>query len=108
LLFDKLAKSKDCIEWCAQFVAHAKEKLALGPVRPLSFFFRLAQLVFGMFALGGVANRGHGQDSLISFERAEADLDWKLGSVLAPSCQVEPGAHRSGARVLEKNRPDDV
>src|SRR5881398_1125674 len=63
------------------------------------------QLALGAFAIGGIANCRHRQDTLIGFERAKPDLDRKLLSILARSSQLQPGAHGAAAWIFEKVAP---
>ena len=86
-------------------MAHAGKKLALRPVCSLRLFLRGMQLALGAFAIGGIANCRHRQDTLIGFERAKPDLDRKLLSILARSSQLQPGAHGAAAWIFEKVAP---
>src|SRR2546421_11954981 len=60
------------------------------------------QLPLSAFAISGIANCCHRQNPLIRFERAKADLDRELLSILARARQLQPGTHRAAAWILEK------
>src|SRR5271156_1777272 len=80
MLTQKMIKAEYRRQWCPYFVAHIREKLALGTIRSFGFFFGPSQLLgllerlLGLFAgrdiandaqdtlQGAVANLGHKQE----------------------------------------------
>ena len=59
-----LRVAQNAVERGAQFVAHIRQKRALGLVRPFRRIFRLAQFFFRAPALADVPNRVHQQNKL--------------------------------------------
>ena len=60
-------------------------------------FQQVTQLLFGALALGDVADSAGDHGSFSRLQRAQADLDWKFGSILTQSEEFQPGTH--GARL---------
>src|SRR4029453_4740026 len=54
-------------------------------------------LRFGTLALGDVPDRAGDEHAFLGLERAQADLDRELRSVLPPAKQLQAGAHRPDA-----------
>ena len=55
----------------------------------------------GADAGGDVAHEGGREPAVLGLERTQGDVDRKLGPVLAPARELEPGAHGARARVGE-------
>ena len=71
------------------------QRLALGRDR----LGALLQLARDPLALGHVADRARHHQPALGLERAEADLDRKLGAVLAQSVEVMARTHRARLRI---------
>ncbi len=52
----------------------------------------------GQFSRADISNHARNQGPFVGLERPEADFDRKLGAVLAPTLELEPGAHLAHAR----------
>jgi hypothetical protein len=60
------------------------------------------ELFLCFFPLAGVADRARNQGAVLGIQRAQADLDGKFGTVLAPPVELEAGAHRPHAWIGEE------
>ena len=63
---------------------------------PLDHLEALVELLLSLVALGHVADRSDHQGARFRLHRAEADVDGKLGPVLAPAVELEVRTHRPG------------
>src|SRR5581483_4164550 len=63
-------------------------------------FARGDDLRFDAISFGDIANGGGDQGLIAVRNGTQADLDGKLGSILAPGVQVEPGAHGTHPDIL--------
>src|SRR5690242_9806195 len=81
-------KADDGIERSAQLVTHAREEQVLGRHGFLEIDILFPQYALEFLALGGVANGTDDQHALLGLDRAEADLDGELGSVLTLSPEL--------------------
>ena len=63
---------------------------------------QVLELLVRTLAVGDVADGTHHHGALFGVDRAQADLDRKLSTILAQAVQLQPGAHGSGARLSEK------
>src|SRR5208337_64226 len=64
--------------------------------------FALADLFLGTLSVRDIANGAGNQHAPLGFERAEADLDRKLPSILMQTVQFQPRSHWPGAKVGNK------
>src|SRR5207248_1124463 len=63
---------------------------------PLDHLEALVELLLSLVALGHVADRSDHQGARFRLHRSEADVDGKLGPVLAPAVELEVRTHRPG------------
>ena len=84
----------------AQIVARRGEKAALGEIGVFGFAARFLERLFGLLALGDVADRRGHHDFAALLDRAQADLDRELGAVLAHAEKLETHAHGPHAHVV--------
>ncbi len=66
--------------------------------QPAVAAFHLRQMSFRILAHADVADGRRHQDAFRAFERAQHDLDGKLGAILAPPGKLQPGANLLGQR----------
>src|SRR5271165_2271797 len=66
--------------------------------------FALPNLFLGPLSVRDIANGAGNQHPLLGFQRAEADLHWKLPPIFMPAVQFQPGPHRPRARGGNKSR----
>src|SRR5208337_3176665 len=66
--------------------------------------FALPNLFLGPLSVRDVANGAGNQHALLGFQRAEADLYWKLPPILVQAVQFQPRPHWPRARVGHKSR----
>src|SRR5712664_323886 len=74
-------------------------------VRGLGRFFGARHDLPGLLAVGDIANCRGDKHSIFGFERAQADLDRKLGAVLSQAVKIQVRTHGSGARIRIEARP---
>ena len=60
-----------------------------------------AKLRLGALSIRDVADRAGHKDAVVGLERTQADLDRKLGAVLATASQLQPRTHRPHAGICE-------
>src|SRR5204863_3520820 len=65
---------------------------------------RGAEPRFGALAGGDIDHGGEHEQSLVGFDRVQADLHRHLGAVLADAVEISPRSHRPGLRVREEVR----
>src|SRR5207253_2103925 len=74
-----------------------------GVARGLDYGRQMRTDFLSLPALSYVPNRAGDQEPAVwRTERAQADLSRELGAVFAPAEQVQAGAHRPRARILEE------
>src|SRR5882757_6438641 len=95
-------KADDRVQGRAQLVAHAGEKAVLCLHGVGELHVLLLQRALDVLALRDVADGARNQRPFFRFERAQADLDGKLGSVLAPAVELQTHAHRSHLGIGEE------
>ena len=84
-------------------MTHAGQEPVLGLACGSKLLVRLLKLQLEPLALRDVADLRGGEDSLLSLERAEADLDGELRPILADRPEVEARAHRARPWVPEES-----
>ena len=71
------------------------QELVLLLIRSGELLEAQTQLPLELLALRDVDDRAEGQQPFIGLDRVEANLDRKLGTVLAPAVQISTGTHRA-------------
>ena len=107
--FHGIERESNGCQRIAQLVRQRRQEFVLVLIR---FDQRLADAILGVeilvlppdillevLPIGDVSDRAGDEHPLLGLERTQADLDRKLGAVLAPSVQFEARAHRPCVRI---------
>src|SRR5947209_2715931 len=82
----ELAETDHRVERRPQFMRHIGQKLALRPAGSLNGLLHA-------LTLSDVADHARHPDAILRFQRAEADLHWKLGAVFSQTVKLQPRSH---------------
>src|SRR5690348_6799504 len=103
----QFCKSDDRMKWCSEFMTDARHEFALETVEPLGFllpklqfchvaFLQSSDSLLIQLSFGDVANHGGYVSPVLCLYRAKANLNWKLGTILALGEKFETESHRPG------------
>src|SRR5579862_9888533 len=84
-----------------QFLIHRYEI----DISTLHFLIKVPNLIFGVLALGYVADGARNQHPSLGPQRAEADLDRKLTAVFVHPVQFQSSSHRPNSGLVEEAGP---
>ncbi|MEO6835264.1 MAG: hypothetical protein ABI231_05085 [Candidatus Tumulicola sp.] len=80
-------------------MTHRRQESILRPIGALELDVLLPKLALERFSFADVSNRANHERSDTRAERAQADLDGKLGAILTTAVEIETRAHRANSWV---------